>query len=300
MHRKGILGRRNLHVPTAQDSQLPTLSLQPGSSTPYHAVPSVSHNSRLAPPSHTSSRRFTHAPTTTPYCCVLAPRTRLLLTSSTASIATYRCCQTGSNQPEFDRPARDIQSSAHYRYLLAYPHRPRHGLAHPPLPGPPHCQLLIKSISPLSRVTSRFLPINSLIPLTNFGNPKSHLSLRSRVAISYHYRCLSVRIWIAHANHLGLNTGERGYHPRQRWFATRDTATASPTRRDRPYPPPGATRSRSLPAQTPTARPWATFRVSVVDHNQLLPPLTRKHMNLSRRSRHSISCRLRGLPCSAT
>lgn len=52
VHRKGILGRRNLHVPTAQDSQVPTLSLQPGSSTPYHAVPSISHNSRLTPLSH--------------------------------------------------------------------------------------------------------------------------------------------------------------------------------------------------------------------------------------------------------
>lgn len=178
VHRKGILGRRNLHVPTAQDSQLPTLSLQPGSSTPYHAVPSISHNSRLAPsiPHIISSLHHASTTTTSCCCCSLAPRTRLPLTSSTASITTNFCCQTGSNQPEFDRPARDIQSSAHYRYLLAYPHRPRHGLAHPPLPGAPHCQLLIKSISPLSRVTSRFLPINSLIPLTNFGNPKSHLS----------------------------------------------------------------------------------------------------------------------------
>lgn len=137
-----------------------------------------------------------HAPANPSCCRSLAPRAGLLLTSSTASIKTICCCHTSFNQPEFDRLARDVQSSAHYRYLLAYPHRPRHRLARPPLPGAPHCQLLIKSISPLSGVTSRFLPINSLIPLTNFGNPKSHLS--PLVAISYHYSRLSTRIDAIH------------------------------------------------------------------------------------------------------
>lgn len=156
---------------------MPTSSLQPGSSTPYHAVPFVSHNSRLAPLSHpSSSRRFTTLPPPRPAAAFL-----LLALDSCSHCRQHSSPRLVAAKPapiarNSTAPARDIQSSVHYRYLLACTHRPRHRLAHPPLPGAPHCQLLIKSISPLSRVTSRFLPINSLIPLTNFGNPKSHLS----------------------------------------------------------------------------------------------------------------------------
>lgn len=177
-------------VPTAHHPRCPLCRYSPAQvphTTLYHLLPTFPV---LLPPSHPSSRHFHHAPTRPSCCCPLAPRARLLLTSSTASTITICCCQTAFNQPEFDRLARDIQSSAHYRYL-----------AHPPLPGPPHCQLLIKSISPLSRVTSRFPPINSLIPLTNFGNPEPQSLSALVVAISNHYRRLCT--WID-ATHPGL------------------------------------------------------------------------------------------------
>lgn len=50
---------------------VPTLSLQHGSSTPYHAVPSVSHISRLVPLSHPSSRHFTTLSPTRPAAILL-------------------------------------------------------------------------------------------------------------------------------------------------------------------------------------------------------------------------------------
>lgn len=171
VHRQGILGRRILY----QVPRCPPCRYSPAQvphTTLYHPFPTFPSCSSIPPT--ISSLHF--AFTTPSSCYSLASCARLPLMSSTAAIITVHRSQNRSKQPEFDRPARDIQSSPHYRYLLANPHRPRHRLAHPPLPGAPHRQLLIKSISPLSRVTTRFLPINSLIPLTNFGNLRSHLS----------------------------------------------------------------------------------------------------------------------------